>query len=92
MTTRTTCTSTSTSPWPGCSWPRTRGYRAGQRPRPAGRRLRLTAVHALLGRLHDAAADAGRDGSLLEIRMLQALAHARRRRPRHGARVSWARH
>ena len=36
----------------------------------------LTAVHTLLGRLHDAAADTGREGSLLEIRMLQALAHA----------------
>jgi LuxR family maltose regulon positive regulatory protein len=29
----------------------------------------------LLARLRDAAADTGRDGSLLEIRMLQALAH-----------------
>ena len=30
----------------------------------------------MLGRLHGAAADTGREGSLLEIRMLQALAHA----------------
>ena len=29
----------------------------------------------LLDRLHAAAADAGRDGSVLEIRVLQALAH-----------------
>jgi LuxR family maltose regulon positive regulatory protein len=36
----------------------------------------LASVHTLLGRLHDAAADTGREGSLLEIRMLQALAHA----------------
>ncbi len=32
-------------------------------------------VHTLLDRLHDAAAGTGRDGSLLEIRLLQALAH-----------------
>ncbi len=53
------------------------GYRAGQDPHvPAATTPRPTAVHTLLGRLHDAAADAGRDGSVLEIRMLQALAHA----------------
>src|SRR5207253_2517711 len=33
----------------------------------------LASVHTLLGRLHDAAADTGREGSLLEIGMLQAL-------------------
>jgi LuxR family maltose regulon positive regulatory protein len=35
----------------------------------------LDEVLDLLDRLHAAAADAGRDGSLLEIRVLQALAH-----------------
>jgi LuxR family transcriptional regulator, maltose regulon positive regulatory protein len=35
----------------------------------------LAAVLGLLDRLHAAAADAGRDGSMLEIRVLQALAH-----------------
>jgi LuxR family maltose regulon positive regulatory protein len=35
----------------------------------------LARVHTLLDRLHDAAAAVRRDGSLLEIRMLQALAH-----------------
>ena len=49
--------------------------RAGRRPDRMGDVSSLTAVHALLGRLHDAAAGTGRDGSLLEIRMLQALAH-----------------
>jgi LuxR family maltose regulon positive regulatory protein len=49
--------------------------RAGHRPDRMEDTSGLTAVHALLGRLHDAAADTGRDGSLLEIRMLQALAH-----------------
>ena len=53
------------------------GQRAGQRhPGQLGEPTPLTRVHTLLGRLHDAAADTGRDGSLLEIRMLQALAHA----------------
>jgi LuxR family transcriptional regulator, maltose regulon positive regulatory protein len=36
---------------------------------------RVAAVLGLLDRLHAAAADAGRDGSVLEIRTLQALAH-----------------
>jgi LuxR family maltose regulon positive regulatory protein len=36
---------------------------------------RLTAVHALLDRLSEAATVSGRDGSLQEIRTLQALAH-----------------
>jgi LuxR family maltose regulon positive regulatory protein len=35
----------------------------------------LAAVLGLLGRLHVAATDTGRDGSVLEIRVLQALAH-----------------
>jgi LuxR family maltose regulon positive regulatory protein len=35
----------------------------------------VAAVLGLLDRMHAAAADAGRDGSLLEIRTLQALAH-----------------
>ena len=43
---------------------------AADQPPTARRR-----VLRLLDRLHGAAADAGRDGSLLEIRMLQALAH-----------------
>ncbi len=53
------------------------GYRAGQGPPdPAPTTPRLTAVHTLLSRLHGAAADTGREGSLLEIRMVQALTHA----------------
>jgi len=53
------------------------GQRAGQRhPGQLGEPTPLMRVLALLGRLHDAAADTGRDGSLLEIRMLQALALA----------------
>ncbi|HSK33407.1 MAG TPA: LuxR C-terminal-related transcriptional regulator, partial [Propionicimonas sp.] len=53
------------------------GHRAGQRhPGPPGETSPLMAAHTLLGRLYEAAADTGRDGSLLEIRMLQALAHA----------------
>jgi LuxR family transcriptional regulator, maltose regulon positive regulatory protein len=38
----------------------------------------VTAVLGLLDRLHAAAEDAGRDGSVLEIRVLQALAHQAR--------------
>ena len=50
--------------------------RAGQPgPDRIGDASPLTAAHALLSRLRGAAADTGRDGSLLEIRMLQALAH-----------------
>ncbi len=37
--------------------------------------IQLSAVLSLLERLHTAATDAGRDGSLLEIRVVQALAH-----------------
>jgi len=51
------------------------GHPAGQRPGTTQEAASLAAVHALLGRLHDAAAGRGRGGSLLEIRMLQALAH-----------------
>ena len=50
--------------------------RAGQLvPDRSGGASPLMAAHTLLTRLRDAAADTGRDGSLLEIRMLQALAH-----------------
>ncbi len=50
-------------------------HRAAERSDQTGTTFPLTALHTLLGRLHDAAADTGRDGSLLEIRILQALAH-----------------
>jgi len=49
-------------------------HRAEQRRDPAGAGF-LAAVLGLLDRLHTAATDAGRDGSVREIRMLQALAH-----------------
>jgi LuxR family maltose regulon positive regulatory protein len=49
-------------------------YRAEQHSDLAGG-ASLAALQGLLGRLHGAAADAGRDGSVLEIRMLQAMAH-----------------
>jgi LuxR family maltose regulon positive regulatory protein len=39
------------------------------------REATLGALLGLLGRLHDAAAEAGRDGSVLEIAVVQALAH-----------------
>ncbi len=48
--------------------------RSDQRPDSLRDAPTLDSVHALLARLHDAAAGTGRDGSLLEIRMLQALA------------------
>ena len=67
-------------------------HRAAGRSDRTGATSPLAAVHTLLDRLHDAAADTGRDGSLLEIRMLQALAHhaggdrdTRARRPGPGA-------
>jgi LuxR family maltose regulon positive regulatory protein len=47
-------------------------HRAEQR---LGHSSPVTAVSVLLDRMHAAAADAGRDGSVLEIRTLQALAH-----------------
>jgi LuxR family maltose regulon positive regulatory protein len=50
-------------------------HRAAEGSTQTGTTSPLIAVHTLLGRLHDAAADTGRGGSLLEIRMLQALAH-----------------
>jgi LuxR family maltose regulon positive regulatory protein len=49
-------------------------HRAGQHSDHAGS-ASLAAVLGLLDRLHAAAAGAGRDGSLLEIQVLQALAH-----------------
>jgi LuxR family maltose regulon positive regulatory protein len=49
--------------------------RAAERPHVDGPTSPLTTAHRLLGRLHDAAAAAGREGSLLEVRALQALAH-----------------
>jgi len=49
-------------------------HRAEQHSDHAGS-ASLAAVLRLLDRLHAAAADAGRDGSVLEIRVLQALAH-----------------
>jgi LuxR family maltose regulon positive regulatory protein len=50
-------------------------HRAEQRGDHAGSASPVAAVLGLLDRLHTAAADAGRDGSVLEIRVLQALAH-----------------
>ncbi|MDX6239652.1 MAG: hypothetical protein QOG10_4467 [Kribbellaceae bacterium] len=50
-------------------------HRAEQRGDHAGSASPVAAVLSLLDRLHTAAADAGRDGSVLEIRMLQVLAH-----------------
>jgi len=47
----------------------------GEQHSAHARSASLGAVLDLLDRLHTAAADAGRDGSLLEIRVLQALAH-----------------
>ena len=48
---------------------------AGQHTDHAGSASTVTEVLGLLDRLHDAAVDTGRHGSLLEIRVLQALAH-----------------
>jgi LuxR family maltose regulon positive regulatory protein len=50
-------------------------HRAEQHSDHSGRASPVAAVLGLLDRLHAAAADAGRDGSVLEIRVLQALAH-----------------
>ena len=50
-------------------------HRAEQHLDHAPRASPVAAVLGLLDRMHAAAADAGRDGSLLEIRTLQALAH-----------------
>ncbi|MEN3267226.1 LuxR C-terminal-related transcriptional regulator [Pseudonocardia sp.] len=50
-------------------------HAAAQRSEPESSASLAAAALGLLDRLHAAAADAGRDGSLLEIRVLQALAH-----------------
>ena len=50
-------------------------HRAAQHRDPASSPSPAAAALGLLDRLHAAATDAGRDGSLLEIRVLQALAH-----------------
>jgi LuxR family maltose regulon positive regulatory protein len=50
-------------------------HRAEQRGDHAGSASPVAAVLRLLDRLHTAAAEAGRGGSVLEIRMLQVLAH-----------------
>jgi LuxR family maltose regulon positive regulatory protein len=50
-------------------------HRAGQHRDDAPGGSPVAAVLDLLDRMHAAAADAGRDGSLLEIRTLQALAY-----------------
>jgi LuxR family maltose regulon positive regulatory protein len=50
-------------------------HRAERQLAPEGGASRVAAVVGLLERLQAAATDAGRDGSVREIRMLQALAH-----------------
>ncbi|HEU4348419.1 MAG TPA: LuxR C-terminal-related transcriptional regulator, partial [Actinoplanes sp.] len=50
-------------------------HRAEQRLENAPSTAPVASVLGLLDRMHAAASDAGRDGSLLEIRTLQALAH-----------------
>jgi LuxR family maltose regulon positive regulatory protein len=50
-------------------------HAAARRSEPESSASPAAAALGLLDRLHAAAADAGRDGSLLEIRVLQALAH-----------------
>jgi LuxR family maltose regulon positive regulatory protein len=50
-------------------------HRAEQPSEHEGSASPVTAVLGLLDRLHPAATGAGRDGSVLEIRMLRALAH-----------------
>ena len=50
-------------------------HRTGHPIDPPSTGSSIAAALDLLDRLHAAAADAGRDGSVLEIRMLQALAH-----------------
>ena len=66
MTTSVTCASSSTSPWPGCSWRGTQGERAEPSVHQATR---------LLERLLLAAEEGGRTGRVIEILVLQALAH-----------------
>jgi LuxR family maltose regulon positive regulatory protein len=53
-------------------------HRAEQDSEVAGSASPVTAVLGLLDRLHTAATGAGREGSVLEIRVLQALAHQAR--------------
>jgi LuxR family maltose regulon positive regulatory protein len=66
-------------------------HRAAQHSGHPGTASPVAAALGLLDRLHAAAADAGRDGSLLEIRVLQALAHhAHGDRPRAMATLSHA--
>jgi LuxR family maltose regulon positive regulatory protein len=50
-------------------------HRAAQHSDHPGRASAITALLGLLERLHAAAADTGRAGSTVEIRVLQALAH-----------------
>ena len=66
MTTSVTCASSSTSPWPGCSW---RGM-TGERAEPS-----LHEATRLLERLLLAAEEGGRTGRVIEILVLRALAH-----------------
>ena len=78
---RPTCASTSTSPSPGCCWPGTA---------PSGRRRARRAL-GLLERLLAAAEDGGRGGSVIEVLVLQALAHhAPRRRAGRARRAATA--
>ena len=65
-TTSATCASSSTSPWPGCSWPSTRqSVQSGS----------IDEATRLLERLLQAAEEGARTGSVIEILVLQALAH-----------------
>ena len=68
MTTSVTYASSSTSPWPGCSW---RGYE-GERAEHS-----LHEATRLLERLLLAAEEGGRTGRVIEILVLRALAHQR---------------
>ena len=65
-TTSATCASSSTSRWPGCSSP---SIRATVRTAP------FVQAMGLLARLLKAAEEGRRIGSLIEILVLQALAH-----------------
>ena len=64
MTSCPICGSTSTSPWPGCCW--------------LGIVTTSAALLSLLDRLLVAAEDGGRDGSAIELLVLQALAQQSR--------------
>ena len=65
-TTSATCASSSTSPWPGCSWP---SYRATVPTTPFVRQWDCWSASC------KAAEEGGRTGSVIEILVLQALAH-----------------